>query len=154
MAHTCREIAAPPSDVFAVLADPEAYPDWLIGAANIRSYDDNWPSPGAKFHHTVGVRPFVLMDSTEVIDVEPDESLVLHVRARPLVSAVVTFRLIGKGDRCVISMEEEPTVRTIGNLVRPILDPATHVRNHRSLGRLEKLVLARKQRPSSAKRAS
>ena len=150
MAHTCREIDAPPSEVFAVLADPECYPKWLVGAANIRHHDQNWPSPGAKFHHTVGIRPFALMDSTEVIDVEPNRSLVLHVRARPLVTAVVTFRLIGDGDRCVISMEEEPTLRVLGNLARPALDPATHVRNHRSLRRLERLVMQR--RPLAADR--
>jgi hypothetical protein len=37
-------------------------------------------------------------------------------------------------------MEEEPTRRVIGNLVRPVLDPAIHMRNHRSLRRLEALV--------------
>ena len=152
MAHTCREIAVPPSEIFAVLADPESYPDWLIGAANIRDYDRNWPSPGTKFHHSVGVRPFVLMDTTEVIDVEPDRSLVLHVRARPLVAAIVTFRLIGDDERCVVSMEEEPTARMLGNVVRPALDPATHVRNHRSLRRLERVVLQR--RPLTSQRAS
>jgi hypothetical protein len=33
-------------------------------------------------------------------------------------------------------MEEEPKLRFIGNLVRPLLDPVIHVRNHRSLRRL------------------
>jgi hypothetical protein len=28
----------------------------------------------------------------------------------------------------MVSFEEEPTLRAIGNLVRPVLDPLTHVR--------------------------
>lgn len=126
-----------------MLADPETYPDWLIGAANIRDVDNNWPSPGSRFHHTVGVRPFALMDITEVRDVEPDRSLSLSVRARPFMAAEVTFRIVGDEDRCVVSFEEEPTARVIGNLVRPVMDPMTHVRNHRSLRRLEGVVMRR-----------
>ena len=144
MAFSSREIEAPASAVFAVLADPETYPDWLLGAANIREIDNNWPSPGSRFHHTVGVRPFALMDHTEVRDVEPDRSLSLSVRARPLVAAEVEFRIIGDGDRCVVTFEEEPTLRVIGNLARPLMDPMTHVRNHRSLRRLEQVVLRRR----------
>ena len=34
----------------------------------------------------------------------------------------------------------EPALRTIGNLVRPLMDPATHVRNHRSLRRLAQVI--------------
>lgn len=144
MAFSSRVIPAPASEVFAVLADPETYPDWLFGAANIRDADDNWPSPGSVFHHTVGVRPFAIADTTMVRDVEPDRSLTLSVRARPLVTAEVEFRIIADGDRCVLTMQEEPSRRLIGNLVRPIMDPVTHVRNHRSLRQLDELVARRR----------
>jgi hypothetical protein len=40
----------------------------------------------------------------------------------------------------VVSIEEEPALRTIGNIVRPVMDPAIHVRNHRSLRRLAALL--------------
>ena len=150
MAFTSRVIDAPATEVFAVLADPETYPDWLLGAANIRDADHNWPSPGSVFHHTVGVRPFALADTTMVRDVEPDRSLCLSVRARPLVTAEVEFRIIPDGDRCVLTMEEEPSLRLLGNLVRPILDPVTHVRNHRSLQRLDDLVLRRRRNAAPA----
>ena len=145
MAFNCREIEAPRADVFAVLADPTTYPDWLVGAANIRDVDHNWPSPGSRFHHTVGVRPVALLDHTESLDVEPDRSLRLQVRARPFVTAYVTFRLVGEGDRCVLCMEEEPAIRSIGSLVRPVLDPAIHQRNHVSLRRLERVVMERRR---------
>ena len=60
----------------------------------------------------------------------------LKVRARPFISAVTTLRVVGDSRRCVVTFEEEPAIRSIGNLVRPVLDPSTHVRNHRSLRRL------------------
>ncbi len=140
MAFASREIHARPHDVYQVLLDPRTYPRWLAGAADIRGVDDDWPRPGSRFHHRVGVGPLTIPDNTEVLAVEPDHLLRLAVRARPFVSAVVTFRLLGEDDRCVVTFEEEPAHRLIGNLVRPVLDPITHVRNHRSLRRLAQLV--------------
>jgi hypothetical protein len=37
-------------------------------------------------------------------------------------------------------MQEELAARVIGNLVRPIMDPTMHMRNHRSLRRLASVV--------------
>lgn len=147
MAHVCRSFDAAPHDVFSVIADPGTYPDWLLGASTIRRIDGNFPSPGARFHHAVGIRPFVLLDHSEVLDVEPDRSLTMHVKGRPLITARVTFRIVGDADdpeRSVLSVEEEPMIRSIGNVVRPALDPMTHFRNHRSLRRMEPLVMERK----------
>ena len=56
---------------FAVLIDPETYPRWLIGATAIRDIDDDWPAPGSKFHHVVGVGPLQIPDDTEVLAIEP-----------------------------------------------------------------------------------
>lgn len=145
MAHVCRHFDASPEDVWSVIADPTTYPDWLLGASDIRDVDDNWPSPGAKFHHDVGVKPFVLPDHSQVVDVEPGRCLVLHVKARPFVTARVTFHIVGEGDGCVLTCEEEPMLRTIGNLLRPMMDPAIHLRNQRSLRSMDRLVEERKQ---------
>src|SRR5215470_8753606 len=136
MAYASREIPASPADVYAVLIDPNSYPSWLIGASEIRDVDATWPAPGSRFHHRVGVGPFTIADSTEILASRPCERLQLAVRARPLITAIVTFRLVGDDARCVVSFEEEPRARLIGNLVRPVMDPLTHVRNHRSLKRL------------------
>jgi uncharacterized protein YndB with AHSA1/START domain len=140
VAFVSREFNAPSEEVFAILVDPESYPSWLIGAQAVPDVDGSWPKPGSRFHHRVGIGPLTISDSTVAIAVEPGSMLRLRVRARPLVTAEVTFRVIGDGDRCVVTMEEEPTRRLIGNLVRPVLDPVTHVRNHRSLRRLGKFV--------------
>jgi hypothetical protein len=47
----------------------------------------------------------------------------------------VTCRVVGDGDRGVVSVEE-PALRQIGSDVRPMLDPLIHVHNHRSRRRL------------------
>ncbi|MGZ4785572.1 MAG: SRPBCC family protein [Acidimicrobiales bacterium] len=140
MAIVSREIEAPSKDVFDVIVDPRTYPRWLAGAADMRAVDDDWPVVGSRFHHRVGFKPFTIPDSSLVQAIEYDRMLRLAVRARPLLSAVVTFSLVGDDDRCVITFEEEPAVRLIGNLVRPVLDPVTHVRNHLSLKRLDDLI--------------
>jgi len=95
------------------------------------------PPPG-------GRRPFSIPDSTKVLGVVPDRQLVLAARARPLVSAVVTFTLVSDGTHCVVTFQEEPAQKIIGNIVRPLLDPITHMRNHVSLKRLDAFLRARK----------
>jgi hypothetical protein len=115
----CREFDAATADVFAVLLDPASYPDWLIGARSVRDVDASWPEPGSRFHHRVGIGALTISDYTEVLAVEPESMLQLRVRARPLIAGVVTFRVIGDRERCVLVMEEEPARRVIGNLVRP-----------------------------------
>jgi uncharacterized protein YndB with AHSA1/START domain len=142
MAYVSREFDAPPADVFRVLVAPETYPRWLIGAADIRDVDDSWPAVGSRFHHRVGIGPLSLPDHTEVVAIEDGELLRLRVKARPFIAAVVTFHLVGDGGRCVLTMEEEPDRRIIGNVVRPVLDPMIHMRNHRSLRRLDELITA------------
>ena len=47
-------VPAPPEAVFAVLSDPETYPEWLAGAQHIRQVDGDFPAPGSQFDHEVG----------------------------------------------------------------------------------------------------
>jgi hypothetical protein len=146
VAYVCREFDAPASDVFEVLADPASYPDWLIGTASIRDVDAAWPRPGSRFHHRVGLGPLAIPDYTELLAIELGSSLQLRVRARPLIAAVVEFRVIGDTRHCVVTMQEEPDRRIIGNMVRPVMDPLIHARNHRSLRRLEAVVRSHRPR--------
>jgi hypothetical protein len=140
VAYTSREVIASPDQAFGVLIDPNTYPRWLVGANAIRDVDTTWPQPGSKFHHVVGFGPLRIADNTEVLDVAEGKMLRLKVRARPLISAIATFRVIGSDNRCVVALEEEPGLRTIGNLVRPVMDPTVHIRNHRSLRLLASVI--------------
>lgn len=140
MAYTCREFPVPPAVVWDLVIDPYTYPEWLIGAADVHEVDDCWPAVGSRFRHRVGIGPLAIPDHSEVLHVEPRRELRLTVRARPLVSAVATFRLVGDRSVSMLSLQEEPAVRTVGNLVRPVMDPSIHLRNHRSLRRLARLI--------------
>ena len=143
MACTSRRSALPLTTCSERSSIRGPIPEWLAGAANIRDVDHAWPEPGSRFHHTVGVGPVKIPDSTKVVRVEVDRLLCLAVRARPFISAIATFSLVSDGQRCVVTLEEEPALRLIGNVVRPVLDPLTHVRNHYSLKRLATFVSAR-----------
>jgi uncharacterized protein YndB with AHSA1/START domain len=145
MAYTSRTLAAPRSAVWEVLIDPHTYPDWLLGAARIRDVDDTWPSVGSRFRHRVGIGWLSIPDHSEVIDIEPGRLLRLKVEARPFVSAVATFVLVSDETGTAVAIEEEPDprLRAVGNVVRPVMDPTIHVRNHRSLRRLDRIVQQR-----------
>ena len=108
MAFTSREMQVSSAAAFGVLVDPETYPRWLVGAAAIREVDDDWPVPGAgsTIASVSGRRSSPI--TPEVLDIEQDTMLRLRVRARPFITAVATFRVVGSADRCVVTLEEEP----------------------------------------------
>ena len=60
-----------PDEMFAVLIDPNAYPKWVVGTRQIRDVDRDWPNPGARFHHSVGVGPLETRDSTKILASRP-----------------------------------------------------------------------------------
>src|SRR5689334_10614757 len=64
-------IDASREQVFAVLADGPRYHEWVMGAADVRAADVEWPAPGARIHHSTGVGPLTIDDSTEVVECEP-----------------------------------------------------------------------------------
>ncbi len=140
MARVTRHIRAARSDVFEALVRPETYPEWLVGCREIREVDDTWPEPGSRFHHRVGlIGPVTIPDSTSVLEIEPDRTLSLEVRARPFVRARATFTLEDEGQedgRAItqVTLEEVP----LGPLapLRPVLDPLLVGRNIASLNAL------------------
>jgi uncharacterized protein YndB with AHSA1/START domain len=84
---------ASPDAVWAVLADGWLYPLWVVGATHMRDVDDGWPAVGTRLHHAVGVWPFQLEDTTEVLEAEPGRRLVLRARGWPFGTARVALDL-------------------------------------------------------------
>jgi uncharacterized protein YndB with AHSA1/START domain len=141
------DVDVAPRHVFAVLIDPEAYADWVLGAKRVRDVDPEWPAPGSRFHHTVGGAGIEVKDSTKIVRVEPDRVLELEARFRPLGEAIVKLELesLDDGRRTRIAMFEEPK----GRVVQPLaclLDLATSVRNRLSLRSLARLSRERAAR--------
>jgi uncharacterized protein YndB with AHSA1/START domain len=132
-----------PEKVWEVLSDGWLYPLWVVGATRMRAVDDTWPEPGSKLHHSAGVWPLAVDDTTEVVECEPARYLQVVARGWPLGEAEVRLTLDGMGTRTRVVLEEHP-VKGPGALVpKPIYEPLLAWRNVESLRRLAFLVEGR-----------
>lgn len=138
-----------PGPVWSVLADGWLYPLWVVGATRVRDVDADWPATGSQIHHSVGVWPAMIDDSTEVLEAEPEHLLRLRARAWPAGEADVVIRLtsVGHGSRVTI---EEDAVSGPGALVpRPLRAATIKWRNGESLRRLKMVAEGRTAQPTS-----
>jgi uncharacterized protein YndB with AHSA1/START domain len=140
MARNEAFIAAPVKDVFAFLAEPATYADWVVGSREIVSADEGWPAAGSEFEHVVGVPPLVIQDRTKVVAASPPSRLVLHARARPLPSARITFHLLPEGDGTRVTMIEDFENGLVNLVTRPLGHAAVRLRNRETLRRLKRLA--------------
>jgi uncharacterized protein YndB with AHSA1/START domain len=108
MAQTTSHVAATPDRVFAALADAWTYERWVVGCKEIRAVDDSWPAPGATFHHSVGLGPITVRDTTTVIECEAPRRIVLRARARPAGVARVELDLAETDGGTEVAMIERP----------------------------------------------
>lgn len=130
-------------EVWAVLRDGWLYPLWVVGATRMRDVDGHWPEPGARLHHSAGVWPAVLDDTTEVLESQPLERLVLRARGWPAGEAEVVLTLADEAGGTRIDLRED-AVRGPGRLLPAVArQPLIHVRNRESLRRLVLLAEGR-----------
>lgn len=147
MAITTDTASCPPEAVFAVLADGWLYPSWVVGASRIRDVEPAWPAEGAKIHHSFGVWPVLIDDSTSVLEYDPPRRMVLKARGWPLGSARVVLEVEPSADGCRITIDED-AMEGPGTLVpKPARDVLIHVRNTETLRRLR--YLAEGHRPAA-----
>ena len=133
---TTRTIKAPPAKVWEVLEDGWLYPLWVVGATRMREVDEHWPAVGAKLHHSAGVWPLVVDDSTEVLEVTPGRELRLRARGWPAGEAEVVVVLAEEDGGTLVELHED-VVSGPGLLVpRLARHPVIHVRNIEALSRL------------------
>lgn len=140
MARNEVTIDAPAKTVYGFLADPETYPRWLVGAKAIRSTDEAFPRPGARFRHRVGLGPLEVKDETVSLEAKPGERLVLRAKARPVGEALVSFQLHGQGEATLVVMDEEVVEPAVMRLLSPVVDCLTRARNAASLAHLKDLI--------------
>ncbi|ORB30051.1 SRPBCC family protein [Mycolicibacterium parafortuitum] len=104
-----RETKASRQRVWAVLADGWTYSQWVVGNSRMRAVDPDWPAPGSTIHHSIGVWPALINDSTVVESCIPERELVLVANGRPFGKARITLRLHDLDDGgCLIEMAEVP----------------------------------------------
>lgn len=150
-ARVRRRIEAPPEDVWAVLADGWLFASWVVGASRVRSVDPAWPAPGTAIHHSFGIWPAVIDDTTTVLSAEPARELVLRPKGRPVGEATVRLRLDRDGPGTLVTMDEDATAGPGLAVPAPLRRLALHPRNVESLRRLEHLAVGRvRERPDRA----
>jgi uncharacterized protein YndB with AHSA1/START domain len=145
---TCVDlvIRSPIHMVWAELADAYSYGDWVVGAKEIREVEGHWPERGSLFHHTVGMGPLNLKDTTKVVDVEPTHRIVLEARARPLGRARIEISLSRVGGGTTVALEEEAISPSVVRFLNPVLAPFVRARNRTALKRLARVSETRRTR--------
>jgi uncharacterized protein YndB with AHSA1/START domain len=143
MATNERFMPVPPEAVWDVLADPASYGYWVVGSKVIRDADPEWPEPGSKFHHTIGVGPLKLADHTVALETERPHRFVLRAKGRPVGTATVALELEPKDGGTLVRISENPDGVFSPLAVLPPLQLFTKGRNAESLMRLEELALRR-----------
>jgi uncharacterized protein YndB with AHSA1/START domain len=141
VATNTRFMPVPPEAVWDVLADPGDYGYWVVGSKVIRDAEPDWPAPGSKFHHTVGVGPVKVSDHTVSVEAEPPHLLKIRAKGRPLGTATVTMKMHPKDGGTFVEMVENPDGIFSPLALNPVLHVATKLRNSESLMRLEELAL-------------
>jgi hypothetical protein len=125
-----------PQAVFDVLSDGWTYVTWVVGASRIRGVDADFPKPGSKVHHSVGVWPLVIDDQTEVESVDAPREMQLLASVWPAGKGRVHITCVPQGDRTEVTMDEQ-VVSGPGRLVpTPVEGALLRLRNKETLKRL------------------
>lgn len=147
MASVDRVLKATPEQVWEVLCDGWLYPSWVVGASRMREVDDSWPAVGTQLHHSVGVWPALLDDTTRVTASQPLRLLQLTARGWPMGEAMVRLSLEAHAEGTLVTMTED-AISGPGALVPRLLrDPGIRWRNVEALRRLAYLAERRQPQP-------
>lgn len=135
------ELRAAPELVWEALMTASDYPRWIVGAQAFRGESDDWPAPGSRFHHAVGIGPVRLRDTTSLLEVDDGRRVALEARARPTGRARVEIELTPAADGHTRVSMSERAISGPGRLVPAALhDPVIRLRNREALRRLARLV--------------
>jgi uncharacterized protein YndB with AHSA1/START domain len=133
-------IAASREAVFAVLADPERYADWILGTSETRGANGDWPAEGSSLRYRAGIGPIALSDATEVIESDPPRRLLLRARMRPFGETAIELELEPEDTGTRLVMTEEPVEGLVDATHNPVTDAVLSKRNEVTLERLRSLV--------------
>jgi hypothetical protein len=135
-----RRIDATPEQVWSVLANGWVYPTWVVGASRMREVEPSWPATGSRLHHSVGVWPLLVDDTTQVLESDPHRLLRLNARAWPAGDAEVLVQLEPDGRGTVVTMREDARSGPAVLVPRPLRQAGIVPRNRESLRRLAYLA--------------
>ena len=136
-------IDLPIDEAFDLITDASCYPEWLVGAQEIRHVDAEWPAIGASFVHRIGFGRARVPGSTTVREIERPSCLVLAAGMGPLGEATVRFELRAVGAGTEVTVLEQPATglaRLGWYLARPVVFSLLWGRNELSLSQLSQLA--------------
>jgi uncharacterized protein YndB with AHSA1/START domain len=139
-----RDVDAPAQAVWDVLSDGWSYATWVVGASRVRQVDEGWPGEGTRIHHSVGVWPALLDDTTRALESLEPARLVLEARALPAGEARVVIQIVGRGaDACTVTIEEDASSGPGALIPKPLRQMGIGPRNVEALKRLALLAEGR-----------
>ena len=139
-----HDVDAPAQAVWDVLADGWSYATWVVGASRVRAVDLGWPAVGAQIHHSFGIWPMLVDDTTEVLRSSEPSELVLRARGWPAGEAEVVLTVATLGDQtCSVGIQEDATSGPGALIPRPARQLAIRARNVEALKRLAYLAEGR-----------
>ncbi|MGW7437642.1 SRPBCC family protein [Streptomyces sp. NPDC054849] len=140
MAVRHQLIRRPPQAVWAVLADPARYGDWVVGTSGSTPLDEAWPEVGSRLRYTVRLGPWSTDGVTTVRHREPGRELELEASFKSLGTARVFLQLRPWGEETLVICDEHP-LRGIGATLHNSASEALLQLRHRGmLARLAKVV--------------
>lgn len=150
MSVNYRLVEVDPERLFAVLADGWTYSSWVVGASRIRAVGESWPQPGQKLHHSVGLWPLIVDDTTSSLNWQPPTLAILRADGGPLGVLEVRFDVQKHLRGCVVRMTEDAVGGPSLLIPRTVRDVIGRVRNREALRRLA--YLAERRTDGSSRR--
>ncbi|MEU2833524.1 SRPBCC family protein [Streptomyces lavendulae] len=140
MAVRNQLIRRPPQAVWTVLADPNAYGEWVVGPSESTPLDGVWPGVGARLRYTVRLGPWSLDGVTTVRHNEPGTELELEASFKALGTARIFLQLRPWGEETLVVCDEHPLRGIGGTLHNPAAEALLQLRHRGMLARLAKVV--------------
>lgn len=140
MATNRRHLTCTPEDVFAVLANGWLYPVWVVGASRMRDVEEAWPAVDAKIHHSFGIWPVLIDDTTSILEWDAPRHAKLKARGWPAGSAHVSIDVERDATGCTVTIVEDAVEGPGALIPKPFRSVAIGIRNRETLQRLAYLA--------------
>ncbi|MDJ0377179.1 SRPBCC family protein [Cryobacterium sp. PH31-L1] len=140
MAVNYRRFDCTPEQVFAVLENGWLYPTWVVGASRMRDIDASWPAVGSRIHHSVGIWPALIDDTTSVLEWNAPRHVMLKARGWPMGEAHVSIDIQDHPNGCLVRITEDIVAGPARLVPTPLSDLAIGYRNTETLRRLAYLA--------------
>lgn len=136
MAKNVRILHCRPEDVFDVLRDGWLFTTWVVGASRMRGQDATWPAVGTRIHHSFGVWPVVIDDTTTVEVWDPPRAMTIRPKGWPIGEARVQLTVEEHRRGCKVTIVENAVAGPGSYVPDLLMQPAIWVRNRETLRRL------------------